>query len=103
MTTELKITVEAVKRAAEKCGTAKEVLKELFPEVFGERWVAFTPNFQCTPYNTGKDRGLFVALRDGDEQFGRIQEGKIKIDTRDDYRFRLGDWDDETFFEKRVT
>jgi len=30
----VELTVEAVKRAAEKCGTAKEILKELFPEVF---------------------------------------------------------------------
>ena len=28
------LTAEAAKRAAEKCGTAKEILKELFPEVF---------------------------------------------------------------------
>ena len=33
---ELKVTEERVKAAAEKCGTAKEILKELFPEVFRE-------------------------------------------------------------------
>lgn len=32
---ELKITDEAVRRAAEKCSTAKSVLTELFPEAFG--------------------------------------------------------------------
>jgi hypothetical protein len=35
-TDKVELTVEAVKRAAGKCGTAKEVLKELFPEVFRE-------------------------------------------------------------------
>ena len=39
----VELTVEAVKRAAGKCGTAKEVLKELFPGVFGEsEWVDVT-------------------------------------------------------------
>ena len=35
-TDKVELTVEAIKRAAGKCGTAKEVLKELFPEVFRE-------------------------------------------------------------------
>lgn len=37
---ELKITKERVLSAAGKCGTAKEVLKELFPEAFvvKEKW-----------------------------------------------------------------
>ena len=34
MSTELKITKEAVLAAAAKCNTAKETLKTLFPEVF---------------------------------------------------------------------
>lgn len=33
---ELKITKEKVLAAAEKCSTAKEVLKEMFPDVFEE-------------------------------------------------------------------
>ena len=34
MSKKLEITEERVKEAAESCGTAKEVLKKLFPEVF---------------------------------------------------------------------
>ena len=34
----VELTVGNIKAAAEKCGTAKEVLKELFPEVFEGRW-----------------------------------------------------------------
>ena len=34
MNDELKITKERVLSAAEKCGIAEEILKELFPEVF---------------------------------------------------------------------
>jgi hypothetical protein len=37
-TDKVELTVEAVRRAAGKCGTAKEVLKELFPEAFEEGW-----------------------------------------------------------------
>jgi len=34
----LTITAGDVLRAAEKCGTAKEVLKEMFPKVFEDEW-----------------------------------------------------------------
>ena len=33
-TDRVELTVGDIKRGAEKCGTAKEILKELFPEVF---------------------------------------------------------------------
>ena len=33
-TDKVELTVGDIKRGAEKCGTAKEILKELFPEVF---------------------------------------------------------------------
>lgn len=36
MSKELKITKERVIAAANKCRTAKDVLKELFPDVFGK-------------------------------------------------------------------
>ena len=35
----LTITDEKVKEAAGKCGTAKEVLKVLFPEAFADEWI----------------------------------------------------------------
>ena len=35
-TDKVELTVGDIKRGAEKCGTAKEILKELFPEVFRE-------------------------------------------------------------------
>ena len=38
MNDELKITKDRVLAAAEKCGTAKEILKELFPEAFRNEW-----------------------------------------------------------------
>lgn len=41
---ELKITKEKVLAAAAKCSTAKEVLKEMFPEVFKEE--SIIPNFK---------------------------------------------------------
>ena len=50
MSTELKITKEAVLAAAAKCNTAKETLKTLFPEVFESTpivpsdWIIRHPN-----------------------------------------------------------
>lgn len=34
----VELTAGDLRRAAEKCGTAKEVLKTLFPEVFKDEW-----------------------------------------------------------------
>lgn len=42
MSEELKITKERVLAAADSCGTAKEVLRKLFPEVFGDKWADIT-------------------------------------------------------------
>jgi len=44
MAEELKITKEAVLRAAGKCEQAKEVLKELFPDALKEEW---QPLYSC--------------------------------------------------------
>lgn len=38
---DLKISASRVLKAAKKCGNAAEVLKELFPEVFGPGWERF--------------------------------------------------------------
>lgn len=43
-TDKVELTVGSVKKAAESCGTAKEVLKTLFPEVFKE-----TPEWEVVP------------------------------------------------------
>lgn len=42
MIEELKITVGAVIRAAEKCPEAKAVLRELFPQAFYDGWEPLT-------------------------------------------------------------
>lgn len=41
MSNELKVTKDAVLKAAESCSTAKSVLKTLFPDVFGENFRKF--------------------------------------------------------------
>jgi hypothetical protein len=65
-TDKVELTVEAVKRAAEKCGTAKEILKELFPEVFREsppkeEWEDITGGCRFVPDNAG---GPFIMCGD---------------------------------------
>ena len=50
---ELKITKERVLSAAGKCGTAKEVLKELFPEAFGAEWENVSGKCIVSPSNGG--------------------------------------------------
>lgn len=50
MSTELKITKEAVLAAAAKCNTAKETLKTLFPEVFTKEHITDlhgSPDYPC--------------------------------------------------------
>lgn len=49
MSTELKITKERVLKAAEKCSTAKDTLKELFPEAFEAEPFDFTRQHIITP------------------------------------------------------
>ena len=39
MTESLTVTKEAVLEAANKCPAAKDVLKILFPDAFGNRWM----------------------------------------------------------------
>ena len=56
-TDRVELTVGDIKRGAEKCGTAKEILKELFPEVFRESppvWEDVTLKMKLYP-----DNGLF--------------------------------------------
>ena len=52
----VELRVGDIRRAAEKCGTAKEVLKEMFPEVFKEsppnvEWEDITMNIEFISYN----------------------------------------------------
>ena len=75
-TDKVELTVEAVKRAAEKCGTAKEILKELFPEVFWEsppEWENITTKCVIVPYTASclEDdiMGIGVPMNDGDTPF----------------------------------
>jgi hypothetical protein len=43
----LTITKESVLRAAEKCESAREVLKELFPDVFKDEWEFYRAVEDC--------------------------------------------------------
>lgn len=62
MSEELKITKERVLSAAGKCGTAKEVLKELFPEVFAvkEEWEDVTNQYRADYGIMDKTEGLYL-------------------------------------------
>ena len=55
-TDKVELTVGNIKAAAEKCGTAKEVLKELFPEVFKESpgWEDVTDGVKFVYYANAK-------------------------------------------------
>lgn len=66
---ELKITSEAVQRAAEKCSTAKEVLKELFPD-------AFTESNNFFNFLDADSLGLFYKTKD---DYKKIDERGIAI------------------------
>ena len=52
-TDKVELTVGNIKAAAEKCGTAKEVLKTLCPEVFNEKWRDITEECIIKPDITG--------------------------------------------------
>jgi len=80
--TELKVTKEKVLIAAEKCPSAKEVLKELFPEVFVKKFkqwdLILREEGNCRLenlyiYNNGKfcspERRNFVYEKDFDKVF----------------------------------
>ena len=68
MSEELKITKERVLSAAGKCGTAKEVLKELFPEVFGEEWEDVTGQAYFEYWGTTRE--LLLCVEDRPEDRG---------------------------------
>ena len=85
----VELTVKAVKRAAEKCGTAKEILKELFPEVFRgspPEW----EEMDLSEFHLDNDLGGGASLcetRVGDNPFSIIlsqldsgQSGKFKVE-----------------------
>lgn len=97
---ELKVTKENVLKAAEKCSTAKQVLKEMFPEAFED-----DKYFILTKLSRTKDAVLFTdedATSAGfiDNQFMQIRsrgeyagkafflsklyEWEMKIDSRGD-------------------
>lgn len=72
MDKELKITEARVKEAAESCGTAKEVLKKLFPEVFGCEWEDITKNIRI------ESNGDELVITDGTWYYYGIKEGSIR-------------------------
>jgi len=90
-TDKVELTVEAVKRAAEKCGTAKEILKELFPEVFKvspPEWEDVT-NRASVQYHDGSGKfnlcfndgteWPFIVKIEGDPNSCSFSSGKYKI------------------------
>lgn len=59
MSQELKITKERVLKAAEKCSTAKDTLKELFPEAFDPDAFDFGPAHELDAANRSS-RPMFI-------------------------------------------
>lgn len=76
-TDKVELTVGNIKAAAGKCGTVKEVLKELFPEVFREsppEWKDVTRACEIKEYSvyggSGEGSiGVGVPMHDGDAPF----------------------------------
>jgi hypothetical protein len=84
-TDKVELTVGNIKAAAGKCGTAKEVLKELFPEVFREEWEDITKEVIVYSWQGGV--GLWhgqycpfsVAINEHSEVFGKYKIEKEKL------------------------
>lgn len=86
----VELTVEAVRRAAGKCETAKEVLKELFPEVFRASppgWEDVTNDAKVVFHRSSGDFNLcfygldwpFIARLAGDPNSCSFSLGMYKI------------------------
>ena len=59
---ELTITKEAVLRAAEKCSTAKNILKEIFPEVFEADYPETRKFHESHEHKIGRAKDLMVEI-----------------------------------------
>ena len=91
-TDKVELTVGNIKAAAEKCGTAKEVLKELFPDVFKPsppEWEDVTDEARVMfhagsgKFNLMFRNGLdwpFIVVITGDPDSGSYGQGHYKID-----------------------
>ena len=77
----LTITAGDVLRAAEKCGTAKEVLKEMFPKVFGDEWEDVTKAAEFD-WGWSENREIIICINRKDRQ-GRDCIGLNKDGTWD--------------------
>jgi len=88
----LTLTVADVKRAAEKCGTAKEVLKEMFPKAFdvpADEWEDVTTLVAVLPAESGgpwfKVNGQVVFQMDA-----ALEDGIIFIPLPEKYKIEKG-------------
>jgi len=89
-TDKVELTVGDIKRGAEKCGTAKEILKELFPEVFREsppEWEDVTTNCRFKPDITGSPWIVHGALKIA---WARIEDYHIRDNNFQFYKFERG-------------
>lgn len=81
------VTGDVLRKMAEKCPTAKDVLKEGFPAAFEERWENITDRLEMTNEGIGKGY-IEMSLKYKGETFGYldIRGAFIYNSCRDKYR-----------------
>ena len=78
-TDKIDITVGDLKRGAEKCETARAVLKEMFPKAFEEEWEDITPRITTTWREIPK-YGYEISLHlQNPSPYGETRVGQIFI------------------------
>jgi len=78
-TDKIAITVGDLKRGAEKCETARTVLKEMFPKVFEDKWKDITEQVHLRWHSHGGG-GFDIHLYDGQSEIGWVYpEGMVEI------------------------
>jgi ribosomal protein L21E len=89
---EYKVTGEVIRKMAEKCPTARDVLKEGFPDAFKDEWevmgadeIAFSPRESMT-----------LADKKNGKHFWVILEGRINPSHGGNYKY------DKNYFYRRV-
>lgn len=86
----LEITKERVLAAADKCGDAKNILKELFPEIFGggikigQRFVGGYGTYILS--QTGSKKVNLISLSDGNRYTEGIPVNKVHNITDEEFR-----------------
>jgi hypothetical protein len=77
---EYKVTGEVIRKMAEKCPTARDVLKEGFPEAFDGKWMDITGacRFSAQHSRNGVD-GFYVSIDYSGEEIGWIEPWQFGI------------------------